>query len=144
MGIPKNKAGIASLAAFKKDKLSWDAVIKKARMYQLGPDKVGALLDKFYEDDLYRGFSIQTFVLVAMYKDRLNKLKNLETIKLSKLQRTKPKYKTLEIREKLRSKRNIILNKFKRMKGHPNFDKFYRIFYRAKNIQKTIKEFYVR
>ena len=164
MGIPKNKAGIASLAAFKKDKLSWDAVIKKARMYQLGPDKVGALLDKFYEDDLYRGFSIQTFVIVAMYKDRLSKLKkgekpyaaqswilrhypglvDLETIKLSKLQRTKPKYKTLEIREKLRSKRNIILNKFKRMKGHPNFDKFYRIFYRAKNIQKTIKEFYVR
>ena len=40
MGIPKNKAGIASLAAFKKDKLSWDEVIKKARMYQLGPDKV--------------------------------------------------------------------------------------------------------
>ena len=77
MGIPKNKAGIASLAAFKKDKLSWDEV-KKARMYQLGPDKVGVLLDKFYEDDLYRGFSIQTFVLVAMYKDRLSKLKKGE------------------------------------------------------------------
>ena len=73
------------MAAFKKDKLSWDAVIKKARMYQLGPDKVGALLDKFYEDDLNRGFSIQTFVLVAMYKDRLSKLKRRETIRSSKL-----------------------------------------------------------
>lgn len=63
MGIPKNKAGIASLAAFKKDKLSWDAVIKKARMYQLGPDKVGALLDKFYEDDLYRGLVFKPLYL---------------------------------------------------------------------------------
>ena len=135
MGIPKNKAGIASLAAFKKDKLSWDAVIKKARMYQLGPDKVGALLDKFYEDDLYRGFSIQTFTLAAVYQERLNKLKKgekpyeaqsdfktlprLVDIKLDLMAEKERRNQshTQDDREKLRGKREIIRAKHKNMRG---------------------------
>ena len=168
MGISKSESGIASLLAARKDKSSWDDVIKNARTYGIGPEKVSELIYKYWEETFYKGFSIQTFTLAAVYQERLNKLKKgekpyeaqswilkhypaLVDIKTLDLMQQKKKAKVgshtaATIREKLRGKREIIRAKHARIveRNGAKFKEFCKPYYKSSYLQKTIKKFYIR
>ena len=105
MGISKSESGIASLLAARKDKSSWDDVIKNARTYGIGPEKVSELIYKYWEETFYKGFSIQTFTLAAVYQERLNKLKTSTKLK----SQSSLKH---EIQKKKKKKKQKLIKKF--------------------------------
>jgi len=165
MGVSKSDQGIGAL--FKKydqDVKSWEKIITRARHFGVKAERVYELIGEEFDRTFYQGYSIETFVLAAMYQQRLEQLKkgekpyaaqswilrhypglvDIETINLSLRKRKKPKYKIEETRKALRSKRNIITNKYKRMRNHPNFLRFYTVFFRSSYIQKTVKKFFIR
>lgn len=165
MGVSKSDQGIGAL--FKKydqDVKSWEKIITRARHFGVKAERVYELIGEEFDRTFYQGYSIVTFVLAAVYQERLEKLKkgekpyaaqswilrhypglvDMDTVKLSLQQRKRPKYKIEDTRKALRSKRNIIVNKYKRMRNHPNFLRFYTVFFRSSYIQKTVKKFYIR
>jgi len=157
------EGGLGSLPTSKEDKISWDQVMQNARSFGYSPKEVLEMIFDKFDRDFYVKTSYKTFLLCAVYQDRLNQLKkeekpysaqtyilehypslvDIETFKLMHQKRTKPKYKIKETREKLRSKRNIIPRKYKRILKHPNWKSYYDTFYRSTTLQDIKKKFFV-
>jgi len=168
-----NSGGIGSLSASKKDNASWDEVIQNARHLRYSPKDVLKLIHDQFDKDFYQGTEMTSFMLCAVYQDRLNKLKkgekpyaaqtyvlenypaliDIDTLKLL-MQRKKVKegsQNAATIRERLRSKRNIIRNKHERMlkhpktlKQHPSWKTYYDTYYRSATLQKIKKKFFIK
>jgi len=159
-----NSGGIGSLSASKKDNASWDEVIQNARRLRYSPKDVLKLIHDQFDKDFYQGTEITSFMLCAVYQDRLDKLKkgekpyaaqtyvlenypaliDIDTLKLMHQKRTKPKFKIEETRKKLRSKRNIIINKHKRMLKHSSWKTYYDTYFRTLTLQKIKKKFFIK
>ena len=163
MGILDTKAAKVWLD---KQTHSWEGVIKQAKHFRYTPTQVYKMIGKKFDEDFYQGTHISTFMLCSLYRDRLSKLKkgekpysaqtwilryyptliDFDTFKLA-TQKRKAKegsHQLKTINDKLRSKRNIILNKYKRLLTHPNFDMYYKVFYPSAIMQKILKSFYIR
>ena len=52
--------------------------------------------------------------------------------------------KLKELKEKIRSKKNSIPLTYKRAIKHKNWDRFFKVYFRAKNMQKLTRKFYIR
>jgi len=167
MGIDKTKQGLEFI---EKEKASWEDVIKSARQVGFSAAKVLKLIDDTFRQEFFGKFDPGTYYLGSVYQEALDRLKKGEkdyaaqtfvlkhypglvdkdTIGLSyiyyrdkKELDAKPQTKK-KIIQALRSKRNIIRNKYNRVKALPTFQKWHQVYFRADAIQKLIRKFYCR
>jgi hypothetical protein len=161
MGISKTDQGLGSLQAYKKDQVSWDDVIKEARLFNYSPKQVSKVLNQMFLSEFYGNTPFLTFALCTVYHNRLPKdetpyetqtyimrhyplLVGPTCKDLLKQLKAAKGHKKKTISEKLRSLRNTIPNKYKRIKEHKSWDRFISKYSKAASIQKILKKYYVR
>ena len=76
MGIPKIKAGQDMLGVWKKEQVSWEEVIKEARLFNYSPKDVSKLINAKFLKDFYGDTSFLTFACCAVYHKALSKEKS--------------------------------------------------------------------
>lgn len=149
----------------KKETVSWQEVITAARSMGYSPKDVLKILDTKFVADFYGKTDPMSFVLAAVYEEVLKREKipyraqewivrhypglvDKETITLSMHLHTnkykKGSAKLKELKEKIRSKKNSIPLTYKRAIKHKNWDSFFKVYFRAKNMQKLTRKFYIR
>ena len=161
MGISKTDQGLGSLQAYKKDQVSWDDVIKEARLFNYSPKQVSKVLNQMFLSEFYGNTPFLTFALCTVYHNRLPKdetpyetqtyimrqypfLVGSTCKDLLKQLKAAKGHKKKTISEKLRSLRNTIPNKYKRIKEHKSWDRFISKYSKAASIQKILKKYFVR
>ena len=161
MGISKTDQGLGSLQAYKKDQVSWEDVIKEARLFNYSPKQVSKVLNQMFLSEFYGNTPFLTFALCTVYHNRLPKDKTpyetqtyimrhypflvSSTCKdLLKQLKAAKGHKKKTISEKLRSLRNTIPLKYKRIKNHKSWDRFISKYSKAASVQKILKKYFVR
>ena len=163
-GLGSMGKGLGSLQAYRKDQVSWDDVIKEARLFNYSPKDVSEILNKKFLAEFYKDTSFLTFALCAVYHLRLEKLKKDEKPyaaqsyvmrhypdlvaedmgDLNKQLRTAKGHKKKTLTEKQRSKRNSIRNRYVKIQKHQNWNAFLNKFSKAAPIQKILNRYFVR
>jgi len=161
MGISKTDQGLGSLQAYKKDQVSWDDVIKEARLFNYSPKQVSKVLNQMFLSEFYGNTPFLTFALCTVYHNRLPKdetpyetqtyimrhyplLVGSTCKDLLKQLKAAKGHKKKTISEKLRILRNTIPLKYKRIKEHKSWDRFISKYSKAASIQKILKKYFVR
>jgi|TARA_R100001591_G_scaffold13647_3_gene19793 hypothetical protein len=170
MGIPKIKAGQDMLGVWKKEQVSWEEVIKEARLFNYSPKDVSKLINAKFLKDFYGDTSFLTFACCAVYHKALSKEKSnyaaqkyvirhypdlvdTDTRSLVKQHRAAKQGsdKRNQLEKKLRSKRNAVELRYKRITGqlkgynkHPSWNRYIEKYSNAAPIQKILKKYFVR
>jgi|TARA_R110000787_G_scaffold95780_1_gene198940 hypothetical protein len=169
-GLGSMGQGLGSLQAYKKDQVSWDDVIKEARLFNYSPKDVSKLINEKFLSEFYGNTSFITFACCSVYHKALSKEKSKyaaqqyvcrhypdlvddDTRSLVKQYKAAKQGsdKRNQLEKKLRSKRNAVDLRYKRITGqlkgytkHPSWNRYIEKYSNAAPIQKILKRYFVR
>ena len=163
-GLGSMAKGIGSTEAYKKDRVSWNDVIREARLFNFPPKKISTIINKIFLEEFFKNTDFLTFALCSVYHGRLERLKKIEKPysaqtyvmqhypdlvsedmrTINKGLETATGYKRKVILAQQRSKRNTIRQKYKSILKHPSWELYITKYSKSAHIQKIINSFFVR